>query len=111
MNLVDMRCQPRRDCVAHGLGGLAQDCADNGVAGLALLLLCWVEKATMLPQIASSNTMDLHLLVEFKSVELVDGLRNATNSGMAFGSARFKEQVEQLYQRRVKPKKLGPKPQ
>ncbi len=51
------------------------------------------------------------LFEDILNVELVDDLRNATNSCMAFGSAGFKEQVEQLYQRRVKPEKPGPKPQ
>ena len=39
--------------------------------------------------------------------ELISDIRNATNQGMAVGSDRFKEEIEQLYGRRVKIRKKG----
>ena len=34
---------------------------------------------------------------------------NSANKGLAFGSAKFKEQVEEIYKRRVRAEKPGPK--
>lgn len=41
---------------------------------------------------------------------ILNQIRIATNQGMALGSDRFKQEVEQLAQRRVSPLKRGPKP-
>ena len=39
--------------------------------------------------------------------EMVTDIREAVNKGMALGSGRFKEQIEQTYHRRVVPRKAG----
>ncbi len=41
--------------------------------------------------------------------EVVKTIRNAVNKGMALGSERFMEEIEQFTGRRVKPLKRGPK--
>jgi len=38
---------------------------------------------------------------------LVDDIRSAVNKGMALGDDRFKQEVEALCGRRVKPAKMG----
>jgi len=40
---------------------------------------------------------------------IIDRIRQATNQGMALGNDKFKEDVERLTQRRVRPLKRGPK--
>lgn len=40
----------------------------------------------------------------------LDQIRNATNKGLALGNDKFKDEVERLTGRRVKPLKRGPKP-
>ncbi len=42
--------------------------------------------------------------------QIISEIRQATNQGMALGNDRFKEQIEQLTGRRMKPLKRGPKP-
>ena len=39
--------------------------------------------------------------------EMITDIREAVNKGMALGSGRFKEQIEQTYHRRVIPRKAG----
>ena len=41
---------------------------------------------------------------------ILNQIRIATHQGMALGSDRFKQEVEQLAQHRVSPLKRGPKP-
>ena len=39
--------------------------------------------------------------------ELINDIRLAVNKGMALGNVRFKDEIEQLYGRRVRPAKMG----
>jgi putative transposase len=39
--------------------------------------------------------------------ELLSDVREALNKGLALGSERFRDEVEALYGRRVKPAKMG----
>ena len=41
---------------------------------------------------------------------LINQIRQATNKGMALGNDRFRDEIEKLTGRRVRPKKRGPKP-
>jgi REP-associated tyrosine transposase len=50
------------------------------------------------------------LFVGQLDVEMLNRIRLATNQGMALGSDRFKQEVELLTRRRVRPLKRGPKP-
>ena len=42
-------------------------------------------------------------------VSLIRDLRDATHKGLAFGSNRFKDEIEGLYKRRARPERPGPK--
>ena len=66
---------PKPADVVHSLDSFADRSVllfDNAEIALTILpsLMDELEKATMLPQIASSNTVELHLLVEFKFFSL-----------------------------------------
>ena len=50
------------------------------------------------------------LFIGHLDVSLLETIRRATNQGMALGSVYFKEEIERLAGRRVRPKKRGPKP-
>jgi putative transposase len=49
------------------------------------------------------------LFSEVLDSEVLDGLRKATRSGLAFGSDSFKDQIEATFERRVRPEKPGRK--
>jgi putative transposase len=49
------------------------------------------------------------LFAEGLDSNMVDELRKATQKNLGFGRDRFKEEIELLYGRRVKPVKTGPK--
>ncbi|MGB5707248.1 MAG: transposase [Arenicellales bacterium] len=49
------------------------------------------------------------LFAEGLDSNMVDELRKATQKNLGFGRDRFKEEIELLYGRRVKPEKTGPK--
>ena len=49
------------------------------------------------------------LFSDVLDAEELDNLRKATQRGMAFGSNLFKDQIENLYERRVRPEKPGRK--
>lgn len=49
------------------------------------------------------------LFSEFLGSEVLDDLRKATQSGLAFGSDSFKDQIEATFERRVRPEKPGRK--
>lgn len=39
--------------------------------------------------------------------EMTDDIRSSTNKGLAFGNDRFKDEIEQLTGRRVRPGRMG----
>jgi putative transposase len=49
------------------------------------------------------------LFSEVLDSQVLSDLRKATQSGLAFGSNSFKDQIEATYERRVRPEKPGRK--
>ena len=49
------------------------------------------------------------LFTEVLDAASVDNLRKETHSGLAFGSELFKDQIEKLFERRIRPEKPGRK--
>ena len=47
------------------------------------------------------------LFLGYLDDEAITRIRKATNSGMALGNERFKDEIELLAKRRVRPKKAG----